>query len=170
MSDEREDEPQIHDEPARERALGERLRRAETRLYGEAPDDIRAAALRARLLAAARPALSRRAAESSGSRAGGRSWWEYTARWGRAAIPAGLAAAAAAILLVIGSRKGTADMLDASSAREQTSMVAAAVSGASSPEVAEAFIGPATREWLISAAFASGPASTDPRFIDSARR
>ena len=166
MSDERDNEREarVHDEPVREWALSERLRRAESRLYGDTPDDIRAAALRARLMAAARPALVRRA----GSPTGRRSWWEYTAGWGRAAIPAGIAAAIAATLLVVASRRDTRAMLDASSAPE-TSIVTMAVRGAAAPEIAEAVVGPATREWLLTAAFATAPASSETPFIDSAR-
>lgn len=169
MSDEQEEDTRIGEEPVRERLLGDRLRRAEATLYGEAPDDVRAVALRARVAAAARPALSRRAGGFTTFRQ--RSWWEYTAGWGRATIPAALAAAAAAILLVIASRTGTAALLGAASTTEPTSIVAVAMQGASAPEVAEALVGPATREWLLTAAFASAPAaSSDLPFVDSARR
>lgn len=165
-------------EPARDRELAESLRRAEWALYGDVPDDIAAAPRRRAIALAAAPALSRlRAASVSGRRTaaagGGASWWEWTASWSRPAIPLGLAAAIAAVMLVLASRDRTAAELSGRASEEQLSLVTAALQSASAPEAVEAVIGPAWRDWLITAAITEGATAGDGgRFApaDSARK
>jgi hypothetical protein len=158
-------------EPARDRALAERLRDAERLLYGAATDDVAAAARRRAIVHAAAPALARRRARLTTPA----TWWEWTASWSRSAIPIGVAAAAAAALLVIASQERTAAVLRADDPPEQGAVVAAALQSASAPEAVEAVIGEAPGEWLISAALyrlpgtSSGAVPAMPA-LDSSRR
>jgi hypothetical protein len=82
----------------------------------------------------------------------GDAWWDWTARWGRAAIPI----ACAASIIGIG-----ATALLTLPAEEQTTLRAPVVAFATvaSPamtgtQLIDSLVGPATHDWLLSGAFA----------------
>lgn len=139
-----------HVEPERDPRLARAIRDAE----GPAPSAARLEMLRARIAAAAGAVFEMRRE---------RAWWEWMARWARAEM--GLAAAALMLAAVIGTATtvargelGVDTMLATGSTRQSAvtpldSVVTRAfAAGASSEQVMNAVVGPATGEWLLTAA------------------
>lgn len=130
------DEPLDRD-PPRDAALAEELRRRDAGAPG-------ATALADAIVAAARTRLSE--LES------GDEWWEWTARWGRAAIPIACAAG------LIGIAAATLTFLPAD---DQPPLRAPAVAFAtvaspavSGMQLADSLVGPATHDWVLAGAVA----------------
>ena len=139
-------------EPDRDLQLARAIRDAE----GPAPGRARLELLRARIAAAAMAALEARRE---------RAWWEWTSRWARTEVA--LAAAATIVAAVIGGATtigrgeitsdttvaSTTLTRQASSAESVDSVATRAVTaGASSEQVMNALVGPASGEWLFTAA------------------
>jgi len=139
----------LGDEPTHDPSLASALSDAERALYGPTPNAARATLLRKRIVGDARPLLARLAGRLASPR-----WWEWTARWSRAAIPLGAAAGIAAVLAVVASRDTTTRVIRERTLQGQPPIVRAAVSGTQSSELLESVVGPATDEWLISQVFA----------------
>lgn len=128
-------------DPPRDPALADALRRFDAQIEG--PHD----ALRLAIVAAARPRLAHLAR-------GGDAWWQWTARWGRMAIPIGVAAGI--VGLVLASRlslPATDDTTDTTPRRAPiVAFDAVASSAYSGRQLIDSLVGPATHEWLLSAA------------------
>ena len=139
-------------EPERDSQLARAIRDAE----GPASGRARLELLRARIAAAAFAALEARRE---------RTWWEWTSRWARTEVA--LAAAATILAAVIGGATtiGRGDITSdttvaltsitrqAPGAEHLDSVAARAVTaGASSEQVMNALVGPASGEWLLTAA------------------
>ena len=128
------DQP-LDDDPTRDAALGSALRRADA-----VTSDVDA--LHRAIAAAARERLE--------SLEHGDEWWDWTARWGRAAIPIACAAAvvgiAATTLLTLPAEEQT--MLRAPVVAFAT-VASPAVSGT---QLMDSLVGPATHDWLLNGA------------------
>ena len=129
------DEPLDRD-PVRDAALGEALRRRDV-------IDSDTHALRASIAATARQRLAHLEA--------GDAWWDWTARWARAAIPIACAAG------VVGVAAAT--MLALPGVEEQQALRAPVVAFAAvaSPAVTgtqlmDSLVGPATHDWVLNGA------------------
>jgi hypothetical protein len=95
--------------------------------------------LRARILRAARPELARLAR--------GRPWWEWTAAWGRVAVPVGLAASLVAGALLARTGTGTA------AGETESSVILGAATGATGgSELGDQFVAQANGSWLLTQA------------------
>jgi hypothetical protein len=136
-------------EPSRDPDFSRAVADAEHELYPALPNGALAAPVRERIVSDARPLLARLAARFAAPR-----WWEWTARWSRAAIPLGAAAGIAAVLAVVASRDRTNRVIRERTLQGQPPIVRAAVSGTQTSELLESVVGPATDEWLISQVFA----------------
>lgn len=128
-------EPLDHD-PARNASLAAALRRHDV-------VDTDADALRRAIVADARVRLAQIGA--------GDQWWEWTARWGRAAIPIACAAGLIGV--------GTMTMLALPAVEEQSPLRAPVVAFAAvaSPAVTgtqliDSLVGPATHDWVLDGA------------------
>jgi hypothetical protein len=117
-------------EPKRDRVLGEALGWREPVESRLADDE-----LRTRIVHAARPELARLAR--------GRFWWEWTAAWGRVAVPVGLAAGA---LLARVSATTT------SAATESSVMLSAAAGSSGAADLGDQLVAQANDSWLLSRA------------------
>jgi hypothetical protein len=140
--------------PLREPERDSRLARAIRDAEGPPPSVARLELLRSRIAAVAAAALEARRE---------RAWWEWMTRWARTEVA--LAVAATILAAVIGGasiRRGeirsdstfaTTITREASGATRLDSVVARALaSGASSEQVMNALVGPASGEWLLTAA------------------
>jgi hypothetical protein len=141
-------------EPERDARLGRAIRSAE----GRSPSAARLELLRSRISAAAAAVL-----EAKRERA----WWEWMTHWARTEVT--LAVAATILAAVIGSATtiergelGADTTVAMSSISRQTSAAApldsvvsrALAAGSSSEQVMNAVVGPASGEWLLTAAVA----------------
>lgn len=141
-------------EPDRDARLGRAIRAIE----GSPPSIARLELLRTRIAAAAAAALEARRE---------RAWWEWMARWARTEVA--LAVAATILAAVVGgvtttgrgdSSSDTAVTASTASRQPSTpthldSLVARSLAtGASSEQVMNALVGPASGEWLLTAAVA----------------
>jgi anti-sigma factor RsiW len=125
-------------EPERDPELGKALRRIEA---GWEPGDPEA--VRRRILAAARPALTR-----LGSRAP--KWWEWISGWTRVAVPVGLAASLAAGLLVHQSvNAGNASGYSTDMGSDSTLVLAAFSESDAGSELTAHLIAPEGGDWLL---------------------
>jgi hypothetical protein len=104
-------------------------------------------ALRAAIAVSARPRLARLEAS------GGDAWWEWTARWGHAAIPIACAAGMIGVAATM--------MLALPVVEEQTALRAPVVAFATVASPAEtgtqlmdSLVGPATHDWVLNGAVA----------------
>jgi hypothetical protein len=142
-------DPRLKREPSSDPALAWAITNAERVLHGDVPNGDRAASSRARIVADARPLLARLARRLVIAPR----WWEWTARWSRAAIPITAVAGVAAALLVVASHERTARVIRERTLEGQPAIVRAAVSDARTPEMLESLVGPMSAEWLISQVF-----------------
>ena len=141
-------------EPERDARLGRAIRAAE----GSPPSIARLELLRTRIAAAVVAALEARRE---------RAWWEWMARWARTEVV--LAVAATILAAVVGGATitGRGDIGSDSAVGTSTlsrqpstpthldSLVARSLAtGASSEQVMNALVGPASGEWLLTAAVA----------------
>jgi hypothetical protein len=121
-------------EPKRDRVLGEALGWREPVESRLADDE-----LRTRIVHAARPELARLAR--------GRFWWEWTAAWGRVAVPVGLAASLAA-----GALLARVSATTTSAATESSVMLSAAAGSSGAADLGDQLVDQATDSWLLSRA------------------
>jgi len=138
-------------EPERDAQLARAIRAAE----GSPPSEARLEMLRARIASAVAAALEARRE---------RAWWEWMTRWARTEVA--LAAAATILAAVIGGATSIgrgeigADTVVAvpntqtSGARLDSVATRAFAAGASSEQVMNALVPPASGEWLLTAAVA----------------
>lgn len=125
-------------DPERDPALGDALRRIEA---ARESGDLEA--LRRRILAAARPRLSRLGVPAL-------RWWEWISGWTRVAVPVGLAASLAAGLLVQAS--GTTTVFSSYSTdlgSDSTLVLAAFSEPASGSRFTAHLIAPEGNDWLL---------------------
>jgi hypothetical protein len=125
-----------HDDPPRDAALGDAIRA----IAGGTPrGDQR---LVAAVVDAGRPRLAQLEA--------GTEWWEWTARWARTAIPIGLAAS---LLVAVLAYRSLLPPDDTQSPRAPSVAFAAVASMAGSEvQIVDSLVGPATHDWLLTAA------------------
>ena len=141
-------------EPVRDVRLGRAIRAAE----GGPPSIARLELLRTRIAAAAMAAFEARRE---------RAWWEWMARWARTEVA--LAVAATILAAVVGGAttigRGDIGADTATTASSSTRLPSTAThldsvvarslaTGASSEQVMNALVGPASGEWLLTAAVA----------------
>jgi hypothetical protein len=124
-------------EPERDPKLGDALRQSQS--IPEAGD---ADPLRRRILAAARPTLSR-----LGSRAP--KWWEWISDWTRIAVPVGLAASVAAGLLVQSVKTGSPGVSSTDMGSDSTLVLAAFAEPAAGSQLTGYLIAPEGNDWLL---------------------
>lgn len=137
-SNPRDPHERLDADPPRDPALADALRRFDAAIKG--PHD----ALRLAIVDAARPRLAHLAR-------GGDAWWQWTARWGRMAIPIGVAAGI--VGLVLASRLSLPTTDDTTPRRAPiVAFDAVASSAHSGRQLIDSLVGPATHEWLLSAA------------------
>ena len=135
----RPDEPLDRD-PARDPALSAALRRRDAAVSDT--DTLRRA-----IAATARERLARlEAGEAAGDR-----WWDWTARWARAAIPIACAAGLVGVAVTA--------MLALPGAEEQQSprapvvaFVSVASPDANATQLIDSLVGPATHDWVLNGA------------------
>ncbi len=136
------------DDPRRDSELADFLRR----LDGDPPfDAIDWEQLRGRISARAKLPLARLRR--------GVAWWNYTARWARAAIP--LAAAAVLAVVVTFPNAFRSDMQTqqsraAASILEREGLALAVTGDVPEREVFDAVVGPTDKDWLLEAVMEGG--------------
>jgi hypothetical protein len=141
-------------EPERDARLGRAIRTAE----GPPPSIARLELLRTRIAAAAVAAFEARR---------DRAWWEWMASWARAEVALAVAATILAVVVGGATTVGRGDIgsdtaiigpsvpRQPSTAARLDSVVARSLAtGASSDQVMNALVGPASGEWLLTAAVA----------------
>ena len=133
-------ESEMDRDPPRDPRLASAIRDAESRDAHE----MRLDALGARIAANARPVLARLDRERD------RRWWQWTASWAGAAVPIGLAAAA--LLVVVARSAPEPATATAETAATGTTVLEAVTAARAETEVVDAFVGPASTDWLLAAA------------------
>ena len=122
--------------PKRDPRIGDALRSRRPALSSNSDDE-----LSARIVRAAKPGLARLAR--------GRSWWEWTAEWGRVAVPVGLAASLAAGALLVRGTGMTASSMDDT----ESSVMLGAVAGTEGGlQVGDQLVAQANDSWLLTQA------------------
>ena len=145
MSNPRDPQERLDVDPPRDPELAEALRRFDS-AYGRfaSGNAEQHDALRNTIVSAARPRLSDLAR-------GGDAWWQWTARWGSAAIPIGLAAGIIGVTLASLLSLPVSD--DATPRRAPiVAFDAVASSAHSGRQLIDSLVGPATDAWLLGVA------------------
>ncbi len=122
-------------EPKRDPRIGDALRRRQPALAGVSDDE-----LSARIVHAAKPELAKRTR--------GRAWWEWTAAWGRVAVPVGLAASLAAGAFLI---RGTATA-DVGADTESSVVLGALTGDEGGLQLGDQLVAQANDSWLLTQA------------------
>jgi hypothetical protein len=132
--------PHLNHELERDPRLTAALRHLEERISPAEADRLRAA-----IVAAARPALM-------AIRERNTPWWEWTSRWRRVVVPAGLAASLAAGVLVARSDLGRAGLADATATSVHAMVLSAATMATGAELVTSELVLPLSRDGLMGSA------------------